>query len=159
MPEPLLQFLVIPLVKIVVLLGAVLLVVAYQFYRGFRGSVHSFEREGENIGRVSDEFLRALFGCMGHLAKSDGRVSEDEIRAASLQFVRKVSGFNKPSKANEAAFSAAVEEITTATHKLLDSLDGRCNLGNLVDINAKTGFAGKGLSAQFKDDPVILWCS
>ena len=62
----------------------VLLVVAYQFYRGFRGSVHSFEREGENIGRVSDEFARALFGCMGHLAKSDGRVSEDEIRAARL---------------------------------------------------------------------------
>ena len=62
----------------------VLLLVGYQFYRGFRHSVRSFERQGENLGRVSDEFVRALFGCMGHLAKSDGRVSEDEIRAARL---------------------------------------------------------------------------
>ena len=62
----------------------VLLLVGYQFYRGFRHSVRSFEREGENLARVSDEFVRALFGCMGHLAKSDGRVSEDEIRAARL---------------------------------------------------------------------------
>ena len=62
----------------------VLLLVGYQFYRGFRHSVRSFEREGEKLGRVSDEFVRALFGCMGHLAKSDGRVSEDEIRAARL---------------------------------------------------------------------------
>jgi len=61
-----------------------LLLVGYQFYRGFRKSMRSFEREGENLGRVSDEFVRALFGCMGHLAKSDGRVSEDEIRAARL---------------------------------------------------------------------------
>jgi DnaJ like chaperone protein len=62
----------------------VLLLVAYQFYRGFKHSVRSFEREGESLARVSDEFVRALFGCMGHLAKSDGRVSEDEIRAARL---------------------------------------------------------------------------
>ena len=61
-----------------------LLLVGYQFYRGFRQSVQSFERQGENLGRVSDEFVRALFGCMGHLAKLDGRVSEDEIRAARL---------------------------------------------------------------------------
>ena len=61
-----------------------LLLVGYQFYRGFRQSVRSFERQGENLSRVSDEFVRALFGCMGHLAKSDGRVSEDEIRAARL---------------------------------------------------------------------------
>ena len=62
----------------------VLLLVGYQFYRGFRHSLKSFERQGENLARVSDEFVRALFGCMGHLAKSDGRVSEDEIRAARL---------------------------------------------------------------------------
>jgi hypothetical protein len=49
-------------------------------------------------------------------------VSEDEIRAASLQFVRKVSGFNKPSKANEAAFLAAVDEISTITRHLLNML-------------------------------------
>ena len=50
-------------------------------------------------------------------------VTEDEIRAASLQFVRKVSGFNKPSQANEAAFFAAVDEITAITGKLLSSLE------------------------------------
>jgi hypothetical protein len=50
-------------------------------------------------------------------------VTEDEIRAAALQFVRKVSGFNTPSKANEAAFHAAVDEIAAASRKLLSSLD------------------------------------
>ena len=50
-------------------------------------------------------------------------VTEDEVRAASLQFVRKVSGFNKPSKANEAAFLAAVEEIAVITRNLLNSLE------------------------------------
>jgi hypothetical protein len=49
-------------------------------------------------------------------------VTDDEIRAASLQFVRKVSGFNKPSKVNEAAFAAAVEEIAVISRTLLDSL-------------------------------------
>jgi hypothetical protein len=49
-------------------------------------------------------------------------VTDDEIRAASLQFVRKVSGFSKPSKANEAAFAAAVEEIAVISRTLLDSL-------------------------------------
>ena len=50
-------------------------------------------------------------------------VTEDEIRAASLQFVRKVSGFNKPSKANEAAFLAAVDEIAEITRNLLNTLE------------------------------------
>lgn len=49
-------------------------------------------------------------------------VTEEEIRAAALQFVRKVSGFNKPSKANEAAFLAAVEGITTISSNLLGAL-------------------------------------
>lgn len=49
-------------------------------------------------------------------------VTNDEIRAASLQFVRKVSGFNKPSKANEAAFLAAIEQITAISTTLLTSL-------------------------------------
>lgn len=52
----------------------------------------------------------------------DPPVTEEEIRAASLQFVRKVSGFNKPSKANEAAFSAAVEEVAEVSRRLLFSL-------------------------------------
>src|SRR3954470_21618066 len=48
--------------------------------------------------------------------------TEDEIRNASLQFVRKISGFTKPSKANEAAFETAVEQIAEAAHTLLASL-------------------------------------
>ena len=50
-------------------------------------------------------------------------VSEDEIRAAALQFVRKVSGFNKPSKANEAAFLAAVDGVAAVSSTLLGSLE------------------------------------
>lgn len=49
--------------------------------------------------------------------------TEDEIHAASLQFVRKISGFTKPSKANEAAFLAAVDEIAAIAHQLLDTLE------------------------------------
>jgi len=50
-------------------------------------------------------------------------VTDDEIRAASLQFVRKLSGFNKPSKANEAVFLAAVDEIAAISGKFLHSLE------------------------------------
>lgn len=62
----------------------VLLVIAYQFYRGFTRSMQTFERQGERVSRVSEDYVQALFQAMGHLAKSDGRVSEDEIRAARL---------------------------------------------------------------------------
>jgi hypothetical protein len=50
-------------------------------------------------------------------------VTDEEIRAASVQFVRKLSGFNKPSKANEVAFLAAVDEIAAVSRKLLDALE------------------------------------
>ncbi len=50
-------------------------------------------------------------------------VTEDEIRAASLQFVRKISGFTKPSKVNEAAFETAVQEVQAAAARLLRSLE------------------------------------
>ena len=49
--------------------------------------------------------------------------TEDEVWAASLQFVRKVSGFNKPSKINEAAFSTAIDEVAAITRNLLNSLE------------------------------------
>jgi hypothetical protein len=48
--------------------------------------------------------------------------TDEEIRASALQFVRKLSGFTRPSKANEEAFNRAVEEVTHAAHHLLDSL-------------------------------------
>jgi len=53
----------------------------------------------------------------------DPPVTEEEVRAASLQFVRKISGFSKPSKANEAAFLAAIEEIAGVSIHLLRSLE------------------------------------
>lgn len=56
------------------------------------------------------------------LSNFDPPASEDEIRAASLQFVRKLSGMNKPSKANEAAFEAAVDEIAAVSRNLLSAL-------------------------------------
>jgi hypothetical protein len=53
----------------------------------------------------------------------DPPVTDDEIRAASLQFVRKISGFTKPSKANEPAFLAAVEEVAGISARLLRALE------------------------------------
>jgi hypothetical protein len=53
----------------------------------------------------------------------DPPVTAEEVRAASLQFVRKISGFNKPSKANEAAFLGAIDEIAAISTRLLHSLD------------------------------------
>lgn len=64
-------------------------------------------------------------------------VTEDEIRAASLQFVRKVSGFNKPSKANEAAFVAAVDEIAAVSGKFLNSLTTNAPPRNRADEATK----------------------
>ena len=52
----------------------------------------------------------------------DPPVTAEEVRAASLQYVRKISGFNKPSKANEAAFNLAIEEVARASATLLGSL-------------------------------------
>lgn len=58
-----------------------------------------------------------------NLFNFDPPVTEEEIRAASLQFVRKISGFNKPSKANEAAFHAAIDEVAAAAARLLFALE------------------------------------
>jgi hypothetical protein len=53
----------------------------------------------------------------------DPPVTEEEVRAASLQFVRKITGFNKPSKANEAVFQGAVDEVAAISLRLLTSLE------------------------------------
>jgi hypothetical protein len=53
----------------------------------------------------------------------DPPVTDEEVRAASLQFVRKITGFNKPSKANEQAFQAAIDEIAAISNRLLRSLE------------------------------------
>ncbi len=70
--------------------------------------------------------------------------TEDEIHAASLQFVRKISGFNKPSKANEAAFNTAVEDIAGSSRRLLLSLESTAAPKDREEEAAK----GKARAAQ-----------
>ena len=67
----------------------------------------------------------------------DPPVTEEEVRAASLQFVRKISGFTKPSRANEAAFAAAVEEIADVSTRLLAALEATAPPKNREDEAAK----------------------
>jgi hypothetical protein len=66
----------------------------------------------------------------------DPPVTQDEVRAASLQFVRKISGFHKPAKANETAFNAAVEEISKASMRLLNSLETSAPAKNREEVAA-----------------------
>ena len=63
--------------------------------------------------------------------------TQEEIRAASLQFVRKISGFNTPSRANEAAFNAAVEDIARISSQLLSSLESNAAPKNRQEEAAK----------------------
>jgi hypothetical protein len=75
-------------------------------------------------------------------------VTEDEIRGASLQYVRKISGFNKPSKSNEAAFNEAIEEITAASRRLLNRLETTAAPRNREEEAAKAKARG---AARFGD--------
>lgn len=72
----------------------------------------------------------------------DPPVTEGEIRAASLQFVRKISGFNKPSHANEAAFARAVDEVAAAAARLLSSLETNAPHRNREEEAAKAKARG-----------------
>jgi len=74
----------------------------------------------------------------------DPPVTEDEIRAASLQFIRKISGFNKPSKVNEAAFNLAIEEVARISSELLGSLQSTAEPKNREEEAARA----KARSAQ-----------
>jgi hypothetical protein len=67
----------------------------------------------------------------------DPPVTPEEVRAASLQFVRKITGFNKPSKANEESFQAAVEEIAGISARLLRSLESNAPPKNREEEAAK----------------------
>jgi len=67
----------------------------------------------------------------------DPPVTEDEIRAASLQFVRKISGFNKPSKTNEVAFQSAINEVAEVATRLLRSLETTAPARNREEEAAK----------------------
>ncbi len=74
----------------------------------------------------------------------DPPVTPEEVRAASLQFVRKISGFNKPSKANEDAFNSAIDEIAATSMRLLISLETTASPKNREEEAAKA----KAHSAQ-----------
>src|SRR6201996_6542986 len=78
----------------------------------------------------------------------DPPVTEEEVHAASLQFVRKISGFNKPSKANEAAFLAAIEEVSAVSSRLLSSLETNAPPRNREEEAAK---AKARSAARFAD--------
>ncbi|HVU11066.1 MAG TPA: DUF2277 domain-containing protein [Phototrophicaceae bacterium] len=67
----------------------------------------------------------------------DEPATEEEVRAAALQYVRKISGFNKPSKANEAAFNAAVDAIALISSSLLDSLETSAPPRSREEVAAK----------------------
>lgn len=83
-----------------------------------------------------------------NLFNFDPPVTEEEVRAASLQFVRKISGFNKPSKANEAAFYAAIEEVAGLSMRLLTSLETTAPPKNREEEAAK---ARERSAARFGD--------
>ena len=74
--------------------------------------------------------IKALFNF-------DPPVTPEEIQAASLQFVRKITGFNKPSKANEAAFLSAIDEISEISTRLLHSLETTATPKNREEEAAK----------------------
>jgi hypothetical protein len=67
----------------------------------------------------------------------DPPATDDEVRASALQFVRKVSGFNKPSKLNEDAFNNAVDEVTDAARRLIESLVTTAPPKDREDVAAK----------------------
>ena len=67
----------------------------------------------------------------------DPPATDEEIRAASLQFVRKLSGFNGPSKANEAAFDEAIEEVAAVARRLIDSLQTTAAPRNREEVAAR----------------------
>ena len=66
----------------------------------------------------------------------DPPATDDEIRAASLQFVRKLSGFNAPSRANEAAFNDAIDEVAAIARRLIDSLTTTATPRNREEVAA-----------------------
>ncbi|HYT72722.1 MAG TPA: DUF2277 domain-containing protein, partial [Gemmatimonadales bacterium] len=75
--------------------------------------------------RAADLLKGASFMCRNikTLANFEPPATDDEIRASALQFVRKLSGATRPSRANEAAFNAAVAEVTATARRLIDSLN------------------------------------
>ena len=74
---------------------------------------------------VGPVILERMCRSIKTLRGADPPADDDDAHAAALQFVRKISGYRAPSKANQAAFDAAVQEVTTATTRLLEGLQQR----------------------------------
>lgn len=83
------------------------------------------------------EFITPMCRNIKILFNFDPPVTLEEVRAASLQYVRKVTGFNKPSKANETAFNTAVDEIAQASMRLLNHLETNAPPRNREEEAAK----------------------
>jgi hypothetical protein len=89
----------------------------------------------------------------------DPPVTTEEVQAASLQFVRKITGFNKPSKANEAAFQAAIDDIAAVANRLLRSLETTAPPKNREEEAAKLKPARLRDSARKQTSGVALLCN
>jgi hypothetical protein len=96
-----------------------------RFARPAKASIVKIERSGSLLQSLGLLTARGISMCRNikTLFNFDPPVTDEEVRAASLQFVRKISGFGKPSKANEAAFLAAVDEVAGASARLLRVLE------------------------------------
>ena len=94
---------------------------------------------GSKLGPQFESILRIDRMCRNikTLFNFDPPVTDDEVRAASLQFVRKITGFNKPSQSNEGTFLSAVEEISAISMRLLSSLETNAPAKNREEEAAK----------------------
>lgn len=86
------------------------------------------------------------------LANFEPAATDDEVRASALQFVRKLSGSTKPSKANEAAFNQAVEEVTATARRLIDCLETKAPPRDRVEEMVK---AKKRSAKRFGSERVV----
>jgi hypothetical protein len=77
---------------------------------------------GDEAGPLIRDYTRAMCRNIHTLFNYEPPATEDEVRGAALQYVRKISGFSKPSLANEEAFARAVDEVAEASARLLDAL-------------------------------------
>ncbi len=103
-------------------------------------TLHAFRREGgTTASRPASPLpiISTMCRNIKNLFNFDPPVTDQEVRDASLQFVRKISGFNKPSKANEAAFNLAIDEIAAAAARLLHSLETNAEPKNREEEAAK----------------------
>jgi hypothetical protein len=106
---------------------------------GVRALVMGQGGRGYASGQLGSGKREVLPMCRNikNLFNFDPPVTDEEIRDASLQFVRKISGFNKPSKANEASFLAAIDEVARASARLLRSLETNAPPKNRVEESEK----------------------